>query len=63
MRVLMESLGMRLDAEFRLYHEVEDCAAIGVVDRVDPYSRTFMIDGERFRIDDIIGATIVGSRM
>ncbi|MDF2716560.1 MAG: YolD-like protein [Paenibacillus sp.] len=56
MRVLMESLGMRVAAHFKLYHEYEDCAAIGIVDKVDPYTRTFIIDGERFKMGDIIGA-------
>lgn len=61
MRVLMESLGMRSNAEFRLFHAYEQCAAIGVVDRVDPYNRTFMIDGESFQIDDIIGASLIST--
>ena len=61
MQVLMESMGLRVPAEFKLYHEYEDCSAIGVVDRVDPYSRTFIIDGERFKVSDIIGAAIIGS--
>ncbi|MFC5528486.1 YolD-like family protein [Cohnella yongneupensis] len=61
MRVLMESLGLRSVAEFKLYHEYEDCLAIGVVDKVDPYTRTFLIDGERFKVDDIIGASIIGA--
>jgi len=56
MRVLMESLGMRVTAEFQLYHKYEDLAVIGVVDRVDPYSRTFTVEGEQFQIADIIGA-------
>ncbi|QJD86563.1 YolD-like family protein [Cohnella herbarum] len=58
MRVLMESLGMRVVAHFKLYHEYEDCAAIGIVDKVDPYTRTFLIDGERFKMEDIIGAKL-----
>lgn len=58
MRVLMASLGMRVAAQFKLYHEYEDCAAIGIVDKVDPYTRTFIIDGERFRMEDIIGANL-----
>lgn len=58
MRVLMESLGMRVVAHFQLYHEYEDCAAIGIVDKVDPYTRTFLIDGERFKMEDIIGAKL-----
>jgi hypothetical protein len=58
MRVLMESLGMRVPAHFKLYHQYEECAAIGIVDRVDPYSRTFIIDGEQFNMVDIIGAQL-----
>jgi hypothetical protein len=58
MRVLMESLGMRVSAHFKLYHEYEDCAVIGVVDKVDPYTRTFLVDGERFKLADIIKADL-----
>jgi hypothetical protein len=36
----------------------EDCEAIGIVDKVDPYSRTFWIDGERFNMADIVGAQL-----
>ncbi|MFC5528254.1 YolD-like family protein [Cohnella yongneupensis] len=61
MRVLMESLGLRILAEFKMFHEFEDCSAIGVVERVDPYSRRFIIDGEWFKVNDIIGASIVGA--
>lgn len=43
MRVLMESLGLRVPAKFRLYDEYEDAAAIGVVERVDPYLRRFNV--------------------
>ncbi|TVX98747.1 YolD-like family protein [Cohnella terricola] len=56
LRVLLESFGMQTVAQFRLYDPYEDCAAIGVVERVDPYTRTFTIDGERFKMSDIIGA-------
>lgn len=56
MRVLMESFGKRTMAQFYLYHPYEDCAVIGIVDRVDGYTRTFSVDGERFNIADIIGA-------
>lgn len=59
MRVLMMSFGMRSAAEFQLYHPFEACAAIGVVDTIDPYVRTFTIDGECFLIDDIIGARML----
>ncbi|MBO9600354.1 MAG: YolD-like family protein [Cohnella sp.] len=61
MQVLMESLGLRVTAEFKLFHEYEDLAVIGIVDRVDPYLRAFLVDGERFKVDDIIGASIIGS--
>ncbi|TFE26276.1 YolD-like family protein [Cohnella luojiensis] len=57
MRVLMESLGMQTAAKFHLNDPFEDCAVIGVVERVDPYNRTFTVDGERFKIEDIIGAS------
>jgi len=56
MHVLMESFGMRTLARFRLYHPYEECAVIGVVDRVDGYTRTFTVDGEQFKMADIIGA-------
>ncbi|WP_239613890.1 YolD-like family protein [Cohnella mopanensis] len=59
MRVLMESLGQQTVAQFRLYDPYEECAVIGIVERVDPYTRTFMVDGERFKMADIIGATAV----
>jgi hypothetical protein len=58
MRVLMESLGMRLPAKFTLYREYEDCEAIGIVEKVDPYTRTFIVDGEWFKIADIVGAEL-----
>jgi hypothetical protein len=61
MQVLMKSFGLRITVEFRLFHEYEDLAVIGVVDRVDPYMRTFLVDGERFKVEDIIGASIIGS--
>jgi hypothetical protein len=56
MRVLMESLGLRISAQFRFYEEYEDCVAVGVVERVDPYLRKFSVDGEWFNMTDIIGA-------
>lgn len=59
MRILMESYGMRTTAQFRLYHPYEDCRVIGVVDRVDGYTRTFTVDGERFKLADIIGANAI----
>jgi hypothetical protein len=58
MRVLMESLGMRVQATFLLYHEYEDCAVIGIVDKVDSYTRTFLVDGEWFKMEDMIGAKL-----
>jgi hypothetical protein len=58
MRVLMESMGMRVSARFQLFHEYEDCAAIGIVDKIDPYKRTFLIDGEKFKMEDIIAAEL-----
>jgi len=62
MRVLMESFGMQTIARFCLYDPFEDCAAIGVVQRIDPYERTFTIDGERFKMSDIIGAEALDSK-
>jgi hypothetical protein len=59
MRVLMESLGTRVSAHFQLYDEYEDSAAIGIVERVDPYRRMFLVDGEWFKMSDIIGAEIL----
>jgi hypothetical protein len=59
MRVLMESLGLQITANFRLYDPYEECAVIGVVERVDPYTRTFVVDGEQFKMADIIGANTV----
>jgi len=56
MRTLLESFVMQTEARFCLYDPYEECAAIGVVERIDPYERTFTIDGERFRIADLIGA-------
>jgi hypothetical protein len=38
---------VQVPVHFMLYHEYEDCAAIGNVDKVHPYTRTFLIDGER----------------
>lgn len=63
MRVLMESFGMRTAAQFQLYHPYEECKVIGVVDRVDGYTRTFTVDGERFKLADIIGANAIGERL
>ncbi|MFC5470469.1 hypothetical protein ACFPPD_17380 [Cohnella suwonensis] len=57
LRVLLESLGMQTSAKFRLYDPLEDCAVIGVVERVDPYDRTFTVDGERFNLADITEAS------
>ncbi|MFC5402254.1 hypothetical protein [Cohnella soli] len=57
LRVLLESLGMQTSAKFRLYDPFEDCAVIGVVERVDPYDRTFTVDGERFNLADITEAS------
>lgn len=57
LRVLLESFGHQTEAKFRLYDPLEECAVIGVVERVDPYSRTFTVDGESFNMVDIIGAT------
>ncbi|RKP44492.1 hypothetical protein D7Z26_26645 [Cohnella endophytica] len=59
LRVLLESYGHQTEARFQLYDPFEDCAVIGVVERVDPYNRTFTVDGERFKMVDIIGATVV----
>jgi hypothetical protein len=58
MRVLMESLGMRVPAKFTIYHEYGDCAAIGIVEKVDPYTRIFLIDGEWFKMADIVGVQL-----
>jgi hypothetical protein len=56
MRVLVESIGLRSTVHLQLYHEFEDCAVIGVIDKIDPYTRKFLVDGEWFRIADIIKA-------
>lgn len=56
MCVLLESFGMRTVAEIRLYHPHEECKVIGIIDRVDGYTRTFTVDGESFKLADIIGA-------
>lgn len=57
MRVLMESLGMRTAARFHLYDPYEECVVVGIVERVDPYTRTFTVESDRFKMADIIGAT------
>ncbi|MCD9024330.1 YolD-like family protein [Cohnella silvisoli] len=57
MRVLMESLGLQTAAEFRLYDPYEECVVVGVVERVDPYTRTFTVESDRFKMADIIRAS------
>jgi hypothetical protein len=59
MRVLMESLGLRVPARFRLFDIYEDCVAIGVVECVDPYLRRFSVESEWFKMADIIGAALL----
>ncbi len=59
MLVLMESLGLRVPAQFRFYDEYEDAAAIGVVERVDPYLCRFNVDGEWFKMAGIIGVALL----
>jgi hypothetical protein len=59
MLILMESLGQRIPASFRLYDKFEDCVAIGVVECVDPYLRRFSVESEWFLMADIIGAILL----
>ncbi|WP_143111583.1 YolD-like family protein [Paenibacillus sp. BC26] len=56
--VLVESLGLHCTVHLRLYHEFEDCVVIGVIDKINPYTRLFLVDGEWFNIEDVIKATI-----
>lgn len=54
-RKVTESLAHRVPIILRFYDEHEDLRVIGVVDRIDANGRRINIDGEWFRMVDVIG--------
>lgn len=56
-RAVSDSLQHRQSIIVQLYHPEELLTVIGVVDRIDPLRRRFMVDGEWFPIGDIEGAS------
>jgi len=55
-RIVYESMQQRRLIAIKMYHPFEDLQIVGVVDRVDPINKRFMVDGEWFPIRDIEGA-------
>lgn len=56
-RAVSASLTYRTPITLRLYDRFEDLSVIGVVDRVDTLKQRVMVDGEWFRLADILGAS------
>lgn len=55
-RVISASLTERTPITLTLFDPYEDTQAIGVVERVDTIKRRIMIDGEWFRMADVVDA-------
>lgn len=54
MRYLIEAHQTREPINLRMYDEYDDAHVIGVIERVDPQGRRFMVDGEWFRVSDVL---------
>ncbi|RXZ84562.1 YolD-like family protein [Paenibacillaceae bacterium] len=54
-RVLAESKELGQPVTIKLFDEREHLVVIGIVDRLDPYKRRFMVDGEWFCLADVEG--------
>jgi len=54
-RKIRISNGESRQITLRMYDRYEDPCVIGVVERIDSYTRRIRVDGEWFRIDDVIG--------
>lgn len=56
-RTIAESIEHGMTITLRLFDPFdEDLRAIGVIERVEPQKRRVKIDGEWFRIDDVLSA-------
>ena len=54
-RKIAESLTQRTEITLQMFDLYEDLCVTGVVDRIDTYGQRLMVDGEGFRMADIIG--------
>jgi hypothetical protein len=57
-RALNESKQLRMPAKFLLYDPYEELEVSGIVEQVDRQTKTFKVDGERFKIEDILSAEV-----
>ncbi|MCU6709333.1 YolD-like family protein [Paenibacillus sp. J5C_2022] len=54
-RAIAESFNEKVSISLHIYDKYEELRAVGVVERIDTYGRRVMIDGEWFRLNDVIG--------
>lgn len=57
-RSMTDSLKQRHIITIQLFHPLEERIVNGIVDRIDPLQKRFMINGEWYPIKDIEGSTI-----
>ena len=54
-RAISESLGCHIPITLHMFDLYEDIRVIGVVERIDRHTRRVNVNGEWFRLDDVIG--------
>ncbi|MFD1954313.1 YolD-like family protein [Paenibacillus thailandensis] len=55
-RVIASSLEERTEVTLTVFDPFEELQVVGIVERVDVLQHRIMVDGEWFRMSDIIGA-------
>ncbi|MEK5061018.1 YolD-like family protein [Paenibacillus sp. FSL H7-0326] len=53
-RIMSESMQVKSNIDIQLYDDYEDTHVIGIVEQLDPYGKRFRVDGEWFKLRDII---------
>lgn len=54
-RAIQESIELHKQVTLSLYDEFEDLKAIGIIESVDAHKQRIRIDGEWFKVADIVG--------
>jgi hypothetical protein len=54
-RAISESLGRHIPITLHMFDLYEDLRVIGIVERIAWHTRRVYVDGEWFRLDDVIG--------
>lgn len=55
---LSESIVMNKRATIKLFDEYEDLQVIGIVERLDQHGRRVKVEGEWFKLDDIVAVEV-----